>query len=149
MPTVLIDNIEVPLGDKERLNGIQVARRAGIEIPHYCWHAGLSVVASCRMCLVECGKKDDKTGKIAMQPRLVPACQTPATDGTVFPPSDRLPHLRQSRRMLAAGLPLRARSEGAAGGHSALHKPPPQPGRNGHTVCRSLRDVYPLRPLHP
>jgi NADH-quinone oxidoreductase subunit G len=36
------------------------------------------------MCLVEAGKKDDKTGKVAMQPRLVPACQTPATDGTVF-----------------------------------------------------------------
>src|SRR4029077_8083515 len=58
--------------------------RAGFEVPHYCWHAGLSVVASCRMCLVEAGKKDDKTGKVAMQPRLVPACQTPATDGTVF-----------------------------------------------------------------
>src|SRR6185312_15990226 len=43
-----------------------------------------SVVASCRMCLVEAGKKDDKTGKVAMQPRLVPACQTPPTDGTVF-----------------------------------------------------------------
>ena len=84
MPTVLVNGIEVALGDKERLNGIQAAARAGVEIPHYCWHAGLSVVASCRMCLVEAGKKDDKTGKVAMQPRLVPACQTPATDGTVF-----------------------------------------------------------------
>ena len=84
MPTVIVDGQEIAIGDKERLNGIQVAARAGEEIPHYCWHPGLSVVASCRMCLVEVGKKDDKTGKIAMQPRLVPACQTPATDGTVF-----------------------------------------------------------------
>jgi NADH-quinone oxidoreductase subunit G len=105
MPLVLVDNIEVPLGDKERLNGIQAARRAGVEIPHYCWHAGLSVVASCRMCLVEAGKKDDKTGKIAMQPRLVPACQTPATDGTVFiTNSDKV---KQARAMVEEDLLLR------------------------------------------
>lgn len=84
MPTVTVNGVDVAIGEKERLNGIQVAQRAGFEVPHYCWHAGLSVVASCRMCLVEAGKKDDKTGKVAMQPRLVPACQTPATDGTVF-----------------------------------------------------------------
>ncbi len=84
MPSVTVNGVEVAIGEKERLNGIQVAQRAGFEVPHYCWHAGLSVVASCRMCLVEAGKKDDKTGKVAMQPRLVPACQTPATDGTVF-----------------------------------------------------------------
>lgn len=84
MATVFVDGQEIVIGDKERLNGIQVAARAGQEIPHYCWHPGLTVVASCRMCLVEVGKKDDKTGKIAMQPRLVPACQTLATDGTVF-----------------------------------------------------------------
>ena len=84
MASVIVDGTEVPLGEGERINGIQAAARAGVEVPHYCWHAGLSVVASCRMCLVEVGKKDDKTGAIAMQPRLVPACQTPATDGTVF-----------------------------------------------------------------
>src|SRR6266550_8669625 len=84
MSTVIVDGIEVAIGEKERLNGIQAAERAGIEIPYYCWHPGLSVVASCRMCLVEAGKKDPATGKIAMQPKVVPACQTPATDGTVF-----------------------------------------------------------------
>ncbi|MDX1964530.1 MAG: 2Fe-2S iron-sulfur cluster-binding protein [Pirellulales bacterium] len=84
MGTILIDNIEVPVADHERLNGIQAAARAGVEIPHYCWHPGLSVVASCRMCLVETGAKDPATGKITMLPRVVPACQTPAKDGTVF-----------------------------------------------------------------
>jgi NADH-quinone oxidoreductase subunit G len=84
MPVVIVDGKEIEIGANERLNGIQVARRAGAEVPHYCWHPGLSVVASCRMCLVECGQKDAATGKIAMQPRLVPACQTPAKEGTVF-----------------------------------------------------------------
>jgi NADH-quinone oxidoreductase subunit G len=84
MASVIVDGKEIPLGEGERLNGIQAAERAGIDVPRYCWHPGLTVVASCRMCLVEVGKKDDKTGKVAMQPRLVPACQTPATDGTIF-----------------------------------------------------------------
>lgn len=84
MPTVVVDGIDVEIGAQERLNGIQAAARAGIAIPHYCWHAGLTVVASCRMCLVEAGRKDPKTGQVQMQPKVVPACQTPATDGTVF-----------------------------------------------------------------
>ena len=84
MAKVYVDGQEVELGSDERLNGIQVAKRLGIEIPHYCWHPGLSVVASCRMCLVETGRKDPQTGQVAMMPKLVPACQTPATDGTVF-----------------------------------------------------------------
>jgi NADH-quinone oxidoreductase subunit G len=84
MPTVFVDGREIEIAASEKLNGIQVAERAGIEIPRYCWHPGLSVVASCRMCLVENGKLDRATGKIAMQPRLVPACQTPATPDSVF-----------------------------------------------------------------
>jgi NADH-quinone oxidoreductase subunit G len=84
MGTVLIDGVEVEIGDDERLNGIQAAQRAGKDVPHYCWHAGLSVVASCRMCLVETGRRDGESGEISMVPKLVPACQTPATDGTVF-----------------------------------------------------------------
>jgi len=84
MAIVIINNQEVEIGDSERLNGIQAAERAGVEIPHYCWHAGLSVVASCRMCLVENGSKDKETGKVMMQPKLVPACQTPAKDGSIF-----------------------------------------------------------------
>jgi NADH-quinone oxidoreductase subunit G len=84
MPSVIVDGTEIEIGANERLNGIQAAARIGISIPHYCWHAGLTVVASCRMCLVEAGRKDPKTGQIQMQPKVVPACQTPATDGTIF-----------------------------------------------------------------
>lgn len=84
MPTVIIDGRELPLPEGERLNGIEAARRVGIEIPHYCWHPGLSVVGSCRMCLVEIGTRDAKTGKIMMQPKLTPACNTIVGDGMVL-----------------------------------------------------------------
>ena len=84
MPTVIIDGQELEIAEGERLNGIQAAARLGIQIPHYCWHPGLSVVASCRMCLVESGRRDADTGEISMIPKLVPACQTPVGEGTVF-----------------------------------------------------------------
>jgi NADH dehydrogenase/NADH:ubiquinone oxidoreductase subunit G len=82
MITVTIDGQDVELGDDERLNVVQAAKRAGIEIPHYCWHPSLSVVASCRMCLAEVGEKKPD-GTVVMQPKLVPACQTPAKANTV------------------------------------------------------------------
>jgi len=84
MPTVIVDGKEIELAPGEKVNGIQAAARAGVEIPHYCWHPGLTVVASCRMCLVEQGTRNADTGAITMLPKLVPACQTPATDNTVF-----------------------------------------------------------------
>jgi NADH-quinone oxidoreductase subunit G len=84
MGVVIVDGKEIEVGEQERLNGIQVALRAGVDIPHYCWHPGLAVVASCRMCLVESGTRNAETGAITMVPKLVPACQTPAKDGTVF-----------------------------------------------------------------
>ena len=84
MPTVIVDGQEIEIGADERLNCIEVARRAGVEIPHYCWHPGLSVVASCRMCLIQAGTRNNDTGEISMIPKLVPGCQTPAKDGTVI-----------------------------------------------------------------
>lgn len=83
MPTVIINEKSVEIDASERLNCIQAAQRGGVDIPHYCWHPQLSVVASCRMCLVEVGdKKPD--GTVAMQPKVVPGCQTPVKDGTVI-----------------------------------------------------------------
>jgi NADH-quinone oxidoreductase subunit G len=84
MPVVIVDGQEIEIGADERLNCIEAARRAGKEIPHYCWHPGLSVVASCRMCLIETGQRDAATGKVSMVPKLVPGCQTPVKDGTVI-----------------------------------------------------------------
>src|SRR5436305_9831893 len=81
MATVFVNDKPVDIGN-EKLNLIQAAGKGGVFIPHYCWHPALSVVASCRMCLVEVGEKKPD-GSVAMQPRVVPACQTPAKDGTV------------------------------------------------------------------
>ncbi len=82
MPTVYVNNEPVVFEAQERINCIQAAQRVGVEIPHYCWHPALSVVASCRMCLVEIGQKKPD-GTVAMQPKLIPGCQTPVTDGMV------------------------------------------------------------------
>src|SRR5262245_25958110 len=82
MATVHVNGTAVTIGDHERLNLIQAAERAGVAIPYYCWHPALTVVASCRMCLVEVGEMKD--GKPVMQPKVVPGCQTPAKDGTVI-----------------------------------------------------------------
>jgi hypothetical protein len=57
MATVTVNGKEVEIGASERLNCIQAAAKVGVEIPAYCWHPALSVVASCRMCLVEVGDK--------------------------------------------------------------------------------------------
>jgi NADH-quinone oxidoreductase subunit G len=81
MATVYINNQPVDIGE-EKLNLIQAAFKIGVFIPYYCWHPALSVVASCRMCLVEIGERKPD-GSTVMQPRVVPACQTLARDGMV------------------------------------------------------------------
>src|SRR5437660_12432398 len=81
MAVVYVNNNPVDIGN-EKLNLIQAALKGGVFIPHYCWHPALTVVASCRMCLVEAGERKPD-GTLAMQPKVVPACQPPAKDGTV------------------------------------------------------------------
>lgn len=76
MPTLEIDgrSIDVPAGTSV----IEAARRLGIFIPHYCYHPALSVVGSCRMCLV----------KVEKAPKLQIACYTPVMDGMVVSTTD-------------------------------------------------------------
>jgi NADH-quinone oxidoreductase subunit G len=83
MPTIHVNGDPVEIDPDERLNCIQAAQKVGVEIPAYCWHPELSVVASCRMCLVEVGDRQPD-GSVVMQPKLVPGCQTPVKDGTVI-----------------------------------------------------------------
>ncbi len=85
MPTVYVNDTPVEIGS-QRLNCVQAAGLAGIEVPHYCYHPALTVVASCRMCLVEVGELKD--GKVTMQPKVLPGCQTPVKDGTVIVTGD-------------------------------------------------------------
>ncbi len=105
MAIVIIDGRELEISDRDRLNGIEAAARLGIEIPHYCWHPALSVVGSCRMCLVEMGTRDAKTGEISMLPKLVPACNTIVTDGTVLVTNSE--KVRQARARVEESLLLR------------------------------------------
>ena len=62
---IYINNIEYDANPDETI--IQVADRNNIKIPRFCYHKHLSVVASCRMCLVEI-----EGVKFAQ-----PACSTP------------------------------------------------------------------------
>ncbi|MBK9160761.1 MAG: NADH-quinone oxidoreductase subunit G [Nitrosomonadales bacterium] len=50
---------------------MDAAHKAGIYIPHFCYHKKLSLSANCRMCLVEVEKV----------PKPLPACATPVSDG--------------------------------------------------------------------
>ena len=71
MPKITIDGTELEVEDG--LNVIQAAARLGVEIPHFCYHPSLSVVAQCRQCLVE----------VEGVPKVLPACNTAARDGLV------------------------------------------------------------------
>jgi NADH-quinone oxidoreductase subunit G len=98
MATIIINRSEYTIPDGEKLNAIQMAKRVGIDIPYYCWHPALSVVANCRMCEIEVGSKDPKTGEVKMLPKLVPACQTPAKDLTVLVTDS--PKVKEHQRMI-------------------------------------------------
>jgi len=71
MPKLTIDGKEIDADAS--LNLINAAELAGIEIPHYCYHPGLSIPGNCRMCLVEVEKA----------PKLQIACNTRVAEGMV------------------------------------------------------------------
>jgi NADH-quinone oxidoreductase subunit G len=98
MATIIINNSEYTIPEGEKLNAIQMAQRVGVDVPYYCWHPALSVVANCRMCEIEVGNKDPKTGEIKLLPKLVPGCQTPAKDGTVLITDS--PKVKEHQRMI-------------------------------------------------
>ncbi|HEX3447099.1 MAG TPA: molybdopterin-dependent oxidoreductase [Isosphaeraceae bacterium] len=98
MATIIINSNEYTIPEGEKLNAIQMAERVGIDIPYYCWHPALSVVANCRMCEIEVGTKDAKTGEIKLLPKLVPGCQTPAKDLTVLVTNS--PKVKEHQRMI-------------------------------------------------
>jgi NADH-quinone oxidoreductase subunit G len=110
MPTFKLDDQEISFEPGETI--IQAARKVGTEIPHYCWHPGLSVAANCRMCLVEIepppGQRammldvldwDAKLGDYVprKKPKLQPGCQIAAVEGMVVR-SDSSQHVHQARK---------------------------------------------------
>jgi NADH-quinone oxidoreductase subunit G len=71
MPKITVDGKLIECKDKQMI--LQACLDAGHDLPHYCYHDGLSIPASCRICLVE----------VEGIPKLVPSCQTPLRDGMV------------------------------------------------------------------
>lgn len=61
-----IDGVRVPF-DGEK-NVLSVIRKAGIEIPTFCYHSELSVYGACRMCIVE-NERGGIEASCSMQPR--------------------------------------------------------------------------------
>jgi NADH-quinone oxidoreductase subunit G len=69
MHTLTIDGKEVRV--KAGTTILEAAKQVGIEIPHYCYHPGLSIAGNCRICLVE----------IEGVPKLQISCYTQVSDG--------------------------------------------------------------------
>ena len=85
MPKVTIDGKEIEV--EAGTNLIEAARRLGIEVPHYCYHPGLSIAGQCRLCMVDLDKA----------PRPTIACNTQAADGmVVHTDTERVRQSRQS-----------------------------------------------------
>src|SRR5690349_9104896 len=91
MPSFKLDGREIPFEPGDTI--IRAAWREGVEIPHYCWHPGLSIAANCRMCLVEVKAErpvmmpvmawdEQKQAYVnTTKPKLVPSCQQQPVDG--------------------------------------------------------------------
>lgn len=109
MPTFKLDGKEIPFEEGDSI--IRAAARQGIEIPHYCYHPGLSVPANCRMCLVEIKPGENQRAMMldvveydpelgdyrpTRKPKLQPACQMAAVDGQEVL-SDSSQHVRDAR----------------------------------------------------
>ena len=81
--TMIIDGRKVEF-DNEK-NVLEVVRKAGIELPTFCYHSELSLYGACRMCIVE-----DKNGKIFA------SCSTLPKDGMEI--KTHSPRLKKYRR---------------------------------------------------
>ena len=81
--TLTIDGrqLSVPKGTSV----LKAAIEAGIQVPYYCYHPGLGIDASCRVCLV----------KIEKMAKLQTSCSTVCTDGMVV--STRTPEVVEAR----------------------------------------------------
>lgn len=88
MPTFKLNGEDIAFEKGDTI--MRAAWRAGVEIPHYCWHPGLSIAANCRMCLVHITSGRQMAMPIMKfdaaknafvpdtKPKLMPACQVEA-----------------------------------------------------------------------
>ncbi len=85
MKYITINNRKVPFEDEKNL--LTVIRKAGFDLPTFCYHSELSIYGACRMCVVE----DDK-GKIFA------SCSEVPKDGMVI--YTNTPRLQHHRKMI-------------------------------------------------
>jgi NADH-quinone oxidoreductase subunit G len=69
--TLTIDGRQVTVSKGKTV--LQAAIEAGISVPYYCYHPGIGIDGSCRVCIV----------KIEKMPKLQTSCSTVCTDGMV------------------------------------------------------------------
>lgn len=83
MNQIIINNHSYELNGEENL--LKVIRKAGIELPTFCYHSELSVYGACRMCLVEVEGQG-----------IVAACSTAPRPGMkIKTHTKRLQHIRK------------------------------------------------------
>lgn len=102
MPTFTLNGKSVPFSPGQTV--LDAARSAGVEIPTLCWYPKLPTVANCRICLVS----------IQGQPKLAPACFTPAAESMVVETDS--PAAADSRRSVLELLLERYPGDHLAGG---------------------------------
>ena len=71
MVTLTIDGRQVSVEKGKTV--LQAAIEHGVKVPYYCYHPGLGIDGSCRVCLV----------KIEKMPKLQTACSSPVAEGMV------------------------------------------------------------------
>src|SRR5688500_11748296 len=73
LPKITIDGQTYEFKPGDTIMQVTERHKIHEDIPRYCYHPGLSVAGTCRMCTVEVEKA----------PKLMTACSTPAGDGMV------------------------------------------------------------------
>jgi NADH-quinone oxidoreductase subunit G len=81
--TLTIDGRQVTVEKGQTV--LRAAIEAGVKIPYYCYHPGLGIDGSCRVCIV----------KIEKMPKLQTSCSTPVADGMVV--STQTPDVVEAR----------------------------------------------------
>jgi NADH-quinone oxidoreductase subunit G len=78
MDTVTLTIDGQPITVEKGKTVLQAAIEAGISVPYYCYHPGISIDGSCRVCIV----------KIEKMPKLQTSCSTVCTEGMVVTTRD-------------------------------------------------------------
>jgi NADH-quinone oxidoreductase subunit G len=78
METVTLTIDGRPVTVEKGTTVLQAAIAAGISVPYYCYHPGISIDGSCRVCIV----------KIEKMPKLQTSCSTTCSDGMVVSTQD-------------------------------------------------------------